>query len=251
MSDQPDADPIDPSLTADFAAVPTGTVITIDGPAGAGKSSLARRLAKLLGFDFLDTGGMYRCVTWGVLQREIDPERQPEAVSHLAERLQIQMQGGRFWVDGHEVSEAIRRSEIARAIGPVSDNQAVRRRLVDLQRKWSEGRRLVTEGRDQGTLVFPDAALKVFLTASPEERARRRWEQLGSAADRRPSVEQILADQTRRDAQDEARPFGGLRAAPDAVHVETDGLTLCQVTERLVDLARQRLLPGSSLQPCG
>jgi cytidylate kinase len=254
MPDRPDDDPNDPndpSVTAEFASVPTGTVITIDGPAGAGKSSLARRLAQILGFDFLDTGGMYRCVTWGALHRGLEPHLQPEAVAHLADRLKIEMRGERFWVDGHEVSEAIRQPEIARAIGPVSDNQAVRRRLVDLQQQWSAGRRLVTEGRDQGTLVFPDAALKVFLTASPQERARRRWEQLRAGGDRHLSLEETLADQSRRDAQDEARPFGGLRAAPDAVQLVTDGLTLQQVTERLVDLARQRLLPGQSSHQSG
>jgi CMP/dCMP kinase len=249
MPDRPDDEPLDPSVTADFAAVPTGTVITIDGPAGAGKSSLARRLAKLLGFDFLDTGGMYRCVTWGVLQRELDPARQPEAVAHLAERLEIEMRGERFWVDGQEVTDAIRQPEIGRAIGPVSDNPAVRRRLVELQRQWAGGRRLVTEGRDQGSVVFPNAALKIFLTASPEERARRRWEQLGGGGDRQLTLERILADQIRRDAQDEARPYGGLRAAPDAVHLGTDSLTLPQVTERLIDLARQRLLPGHPSLP--
>ncbi len=221
-------------------------VITIDGPAGAGKSTVARMLAERLGFDFLDTGAMYRSVTLAAL-RAGAPLEDPRRVAEIAEGLQIELEGDRVLLNGQDVSAEIRMPEVSANIGSIADNVAVRKRLSQLQRDWARGRRVVTEGRDQGTDVFPDAACKFFLTASREERARRRHRELQKRGiDIR--FEDVLAQQDQRDREDAARPVGALRPAPDAIEICTDGLSLEEVTEILVQHVRQKL-PDLELPP--
>lgn len=206
-------------------------IITIDGPAGAGKSTVARRLADRLGFEFLDTGAMYRAVALAGLRRGVDL-RDEAALAELAGAINLRFEQGRLLLDGEDVSEAIRTPEATAATKHAADNVEVRRKLIRCQREAAQGRNIVTEGRDQGTLVFPDAQLKVFLTAGAEERAKRRYQQLlaaGVAAD----FSQVLAAQQQRDAEDQARPFGALAAAPDAFVLNTDGLSVEEVVERL------------------
>ena len=152
-------------------------VVTIDGPAGAGKSTVARLLAERLGFEFLDTGAMYRCVTLAVMRAGINPS-DATAVQCLADGLQIELAGTQVRLNGEDVSAAIRTPQVSMAIGAIADNVAVRTSLSSLQRRWTHGKWVVTEGRDQGSEVFPDSPCKVFLVASREERAHRRCREL-------------------------------------------------------------------------
>ncbi len=214
-------------------------IVTMDGPAGAGKSSLARQLAQRLGFAFLDTGAMYRCVTLACLQRMIDLNDK-EAIAQLAESISIELDGERALIDGQDVSDQLRTPEVTGSIRPIADNQFVRKQMVRLQQVWAGNRNIVTEGRDQGTVAFPMAECKIFLTASPEERAKRRVAQL-EAQGRLTDYNAILAQQSQRDFEDTSRVVGGLKAAPDAVHFHTDGMSEEEVLTRLEELVRVRL----------
>ena len=214
-------------------------IITIDGPAGAGKSSAARELARRLGFRFLDTGAMYRAVAYAAVQRQLDWNDSP-ALADLAWQLTIDVNEERVLLDGQDVTTEIRTSQITAATRYAADHPGVRAHLVELQRRVGQGQNLVTEGRDQGTVVFPAAECKVFLTASPEERARRRWEDLAANGEQL-SFEEVLAQQYGRDASDAQREVGALRPAPDAIELITDGLTATQVVDALERLARQKM----------
>ena len=219
----------------------TGLVVTIDGPAGAGKSSVARKLADQLGYEFLDTGAMYRCVTLAVLRNGIDASDEA-AVLSLADQLAIEMDGATVKLNGEDVSDAIRSPEVASAIGRIADNVPVRKLLSQIQRDWTAGRRVVTEGRDQGSEVFHDSPCKIFLIASNQERARRRCNELavrGIQLDLRTVIEQ----QDKRDHEDLTRPVGGLRKAEDAIEVSTDGKTLDEVVDELYQLVLEQLKP--------
>ena len=209
-------------------------IVTIDGPAGAGKSSVAKAVAGRLEFRFLDTGAMYRAVALAGLRARVDWS-QPDELARLAEGLQIEVDGDRTLLDGQDVTDAVRRSEVTAATRYAADNVRVRDRLVHVQRELAEGANVVTEGRDQGTVAFPDADVKIFLTASPEERARRRLQDLRRQGETA-SFEDVLAQQQRRDREDAARPVGALRKAPDAVEVSTDGMAFDAVVDCLVEL---------------
>lgn len=206
-------------------------IVAIDGPAGAGKSSVSRKLAERLGFAFLDTGAMYRCVTLAVMRSGIAWDDQDQ-VARKAHEVNIEMDNGRVWLDGQDVGNDIRTREVTSNIRYVAGNRQVRIRMIELQRAWALGRNLVTEGRDQATEAFPHAECKIFLTASPEERARRRTAEL-IADGVQVSYEEILQQQTRRDQEDSQREFGALRAAEDAIIFHTDGLSHDQVVDEL------------------
>jgi CMP/dCMP kinase len=206
-------------------------IITIDGPAGAGKSSVARALARRLGFAFLDTGAMYRAVALAGKCAGLDWD-QPDDLADLARRIDLQLEDDRIYLDGEDVSEEIRTSAVTAVTRYAADNEKVRRRLIELQRVTAKGRNIVTEGRDQGTLAFPHAECKIFLTACPEERARRRLRDL-QAKGEPVDIEQVLAAQARRDEEDSSRAVGAMVPAADAVEVSTDGLSLDQVIDKL------------------
>jgi cytidylate kinase len=209
-------------------------IITLDGPAGAGKSSAARALAARLGWCYMDTGAMYRAVALAALERGI-PLEDSDRVALLAGQIRIEFQDGRVVVDGRDVSTDIRTERITQATRPVADAPAVRAAMKLVQRRMADGLDLVTEGRDQGSVVFPQAELKIYLTASPEERARRRHrEELDRGRD--VSLDAVLASQSHRDDADRTRPVGALRPADDAVLLETDGLSAEEVVQRLVDM---------------
>ena len=212
-------------------------IVTIDGPAGAGKSTVARRLAEKLGFEFLDTGAMYRAVTWAAVHRGLDLQ-DDAGLAVLAAGIDLRMESGHVLVDGADVSNAIRTPDITAQVKFVADPPVVREVLVELQRRLVGEQDFVTEGRDQGTVAFPDAECKVFLTATPETRAQRRWEQL--AEKQRPSVEEILQQQNLRDDRDSKREVGRLMAADDAQELATDGLTLDEVVDRLAEWVEHR-----------
>jgi len=210
-------------------------IITLDGPAGAGKSSAARALATRLGWCYMDTGAMYRAVALTALERGIPLDDSPR-IAVLADEVRIEFRDGRVNVDGRDVSVEIRTEAITAATRPVADAPPVREAMKRIQRRMAEGIDVVTEGRDQGSVVFPQAELKVFLTASPEERARRRHrEELGRG--HAPTLESVLESQSRRDDADCARPVGAMRQADDAVLLETDGLSAEEVVQRLAELA--------------
>jgi cytidylate kinase len=193
-------------------------VIAIDGPAGAGKSTVARAVARALGFTYLDSGAMYRAVAL----RGGDPRK-----------LDIRL-GERVLVDGEDVTQAIRTPEVSEAASRVATDPDVRAALVEKQRALLSEGDWVAEGRDIGTVVKPDAELKVFLTASPAERARRRAEELGAD----PAI--VLQDQTLRDEQDRSREHSPLMSAKDAVEIDTTGFSIEEVVERIAKLARER-----------
>jgi len=216
-------------------------IITIDGPAGAGKSTVAQALARRLGFRFLDTGAMYRAVALAGIRQKVDWDR-PEQLARLAESLDIGAVGPRIFLDGEDISEAIRCREVTAAARYAADNPAVRRRLVALQREVAGEDDIVTEGRDQGTEVFPDARCKIFLTASREHRARRRLRDLESRGEPA-TIEEVLAAQERRDREDSFREIGALVPAADAVEVCTDTMTFDEVVDRLELLVKSRLGP--------
>jgi CMP/dCMP kinase len=214
-------------------------IVTIDGPAGAGKSTVAQALARRLGYGHLDTGAMYRAVALAGLQAGVDWNR-PEQLAELVSKLDLRVLAERVYLQGQDVTDALRTQEVTSATRYAANHPQVRAHLVLLQRNVAEGRDLVTEGRDQGTVVFPRAQCKIFLTASPEERARRRQCDLlrrGEPAE----FEQILADQARRDYEDAHREVGPLVRAQDAVEVLTDGLSEDEVVDHLERLVRGKM----------
>ncbi|MDE0816862.1 MAG: (d)CMP kinase [Pirellulaceae bacterium] len=213
-------------------------IVTIDGPAGAGKSTVARMVADQLGYMFLDTGAMYRCVALLAQKNEIAWENQ-DAIGELGRTLAYVAEQDKVFIAGEDVTQTIRSPEVTAAVHRAADNVQVREALVNLQRQLASDNNVVTEGRDQGTLAFPDAECKIYLSASPTERAQRRVDQL-NANGGSVTLAEILEQQTVRDEQDEARELGGLQAADDALFVVTDGMNIMEVVEHIERLVRIR-----------
>ncbi len=218
-------------------------IVAIDGPAGAGKSSVSRQVARELGFAFLDTGAMYRAATWRAMSRNINLD-DPEAVTQSTHAMQLEMNddadGTRVFVDGEEVTDAIRRPEVTRNIYKLDQVSGVRRCLVSLQRQFGCRRPTVAEGRDIGTVVFPEARCKIYLDASIACRARRRARELearGVAVD----LDALMEEIRDRDEKSMNRADSPLRRAEDAVLVDTTALDFEQVVACLVEIARTRL----------
>jgi cytidylate kinase len=216
-------------------------VIAIDGPAGAGKSTVARAVAAELGFTYLDSGAMYRCVALAAREAGVDAG-DAAALGPLTAGLEIGFEGRRVLLGGRDVSDEIRTPAVSADASRVSVHPAVRAAMVARQRELIAAGRYVAEGRDIGTVVSPDSPLKVFLTASDEERARRRAAETGE------DVETVLAAQKARDARDTEREHGALRAAADAVELDTTSLSLEEVVAQVVALARSR---GLTKRPTG
>jgi cytidylate kinase len=217
-------------------------VVTIDGPAGAGKSTVARRLADRLGWRFLDTGAMYRAVTLAAVRGEVDLTNE-SALAGLVESLSVRLIGGRVMLGDEDITQLIRGIEVTQASKFVADSPSVRQRLMVWQRAIAAESNVVTEGRDQGTLVFPNAFRKFYLTASDLVRARRRvaeYEARGEAA----SFESVLSAQRDRDARDAARVIAPLKPALDAVVIDTTHLSIEAVVDRMVLEIEERLTGG-------
>lgn len=219
-----------------------GIVVAIDGPSGAGKSTTARAVAARLGYDFLDTGAMYRAITHAALAAAV-PAEESAALTALLASFSLELRrapaGTRVYTNGADVSESIRSREVTRAVSSYSALRSVRAAMVERQRRLGECGAVVVEGRDIGTVVFPNAELKVFLDASLDERARRRRRELereGRAA----AHAEVEADIARRDALDSSRAMSPLAAAADAVHLDTSHLTFEEQVDAIVRLARER-----------
>jgi CMP/dCMP kinase len=208
-------------------------VIAIDGPAGAGKSTVARAVAAEIGFTYLDSGAMYRCVALAALEHGVNLD-DGEALGELAEKLEVSFEGPRVLLDGRDVSDEIRNPEASAAASRVSVHPRVREAMVERQRQLIAAGNYVAEGRDIGTVVSPDSPLKIFLTASDEERARRRAAETGE------DVEAVLEAQRTRDARDIEREHGALRPAADAEELDTSSLSLEEVVGRIVGMIRER-----------
>ena len=210
-------------------------IVAIDGPAGSGKSTVAKALAGALGLEYLDTGAMYRSVTFAALRHGLDPA-DVEPVARLAQQVDIRLDGGAVCVDGVDATIEIRGPEVTRAVSAVASNAAVRAELVGRQREWAATRGGgVVEGRDTGSVVFPDAVLKVYLTASDEERAARRAKEVTDMA-----YDQVAADIARRDHADTTRTASPLHLADDAVVLDTTGMDIDDVVEAVLALVHER-----------
>ncbi len=214
-------------------------MVAIDGPAGAGKSTVAKAVADRAGFTYIDTGAMYRAVAYRALQAGLQVGEDDDAIGSMAGELALEfvtLDGSRrLMVDGEDVSVVIRTPEVGALSSPVSAIGEVREHLVAAQRQMAESVPVVMEGRDIGTVVFPDAQLKIFLTASAQERARRRYEELVAKGEQ-VTYEDVLAAQRERDDRDRSRELAPLRPADDAVQLDTDGLNAEQVVERIMQL---------------
>lgn len=217
-------------------------IIAIDGPAGAGKSTITKLVAKELGLLFLDTGAMYRAVTWLVLESKIAIEDQP-AIAELVSKCQMSFTGGanfQMTINGQDVTEAIRTPEVTSHVSAIAAIGAVRHFLVKKQQEFGKVGGIVAEGRDIGTRVFPDAEVKLFLTASVTERSRRRLLELQKQGQEKINLEQLQQDISLRDLKDSTRQVSPLRKADDAIEIQTDGLSIAEVTEKIVKLYHQR-----------
>ncbi len=217
--------------------------IAIDGPAASGKSTTARAVARSLGYTYIDTGAMYRAVTLKALREGI-PTTDARRVAEIARKVTISFQQHngnlRVFLDGEDVTEAIRTHEVNKAINPVAANPEVRKILVEKQRELGKGGGVVMDGRDIGTVVFPDAELKIFMNATVEERARRRFKELREKGID-VSFEDVYNEILQRDRSDTGRAVGPLKKAPDAIEVNTTELTIPQQVEKIVSLAHQRI----------
>ncbi len=219
-----------------------GLVIAIDGPSGAGKSTVARRLAKRLGYTYIDTGAMYRAIGWKAKQEGIDPANET-ALAGLCGRIQVLLTNDaddpRIAVDGIDVSEAIRTPEMGMMASAVSKSPAVRARLLSLQRDLGARGGVVMDGRDIGTVVFPDAEVKFYLDASPEERGRRRYREL-SAKGMDVDLDRITREIRERDRQDSGRAIAPLKRAEDAVLIDSSDREIDEVVEAMLANVMQK-----------
>jgi cytidylate kinase len=208
-------------------------IIAIDGPSGAGKGTIARALAARLEYRHIDTGAMYRAIAWKALGEGLDLHDEA-AVASVSDRARFDLDAGRVVIDGVDVSTAIRTPVIDKGAAAVARHPVVRRALVARQHEMGRGGGVVMEGRDIGTVVFPDADLKIYLDASPEERARRRASDPAHHAASLPGLADVATALAERDRSDSTRPASPLAMAPDAIHIETTGVPIESVVERVM-----------------
>ncbi|MBQ3553469.1 MAG: (d)CMP kinase [Clostridia bacterium] len=219
--------------------------IAIDGPSGAGKSTVSKALAKKLGYIYVDTGAMYRAAALGCITAEIDIKNNPERAAEMVSYMNIDIKYGDdgsqlIFLDRENVTDFIRTPEVSIGASDISKIPDVRLKLVDIQRKLGEQSNVIMDGRDIGTYVFPDADVKIFLTATDEERARRRHKELLEKG-QTVTFEEVLEDMRYRDKNDSTRAFAPLKPAEDSVLVETDGLSFEETVEKVQSIILERL----------
>lgn len=214
-------------------------IVAIDGPSGAGKGTVARAVARALRYRYIDTGAMYRALAWRALQEGVALSDEA-AIAAIGERATFDLEGGRVSIDGRDVAAAIRTPEIDTAAAAVALHPAVRRVLVSRQRALGRHRGVVMEGRDIGTVVFPDAEVKIYLDASPEERARRRASDPAHAGSRTRELATVATELAARDRSDATRAVSPLAVAPDAVVIDTTGVPVETVVARVLEIVRAR-----------
>ncbi|TLU82063.1 MAG: (d)CMP kinase [Chlorobium sp.] len=217
-------------------------IIAIDGPAASGKSTTARKVARMLGYTYIDTGAMYRSVTLKAIRRNVidDLRRSPESVVALLEDITIRFDGDHVFLDGTDVTEAIRDNRVSREVSFISSLKPVRDRLRQMQQELGKLRGVVMDGRDIGTIVFPDAELKIFLVADARERAERRYAELkakSNSASGLPGIEELEEEIRERDRADAEREHAPLRKHPDAMEIDTSDLTVEQQVQKVYELA--------------
>lgn len=217
-------------------------IVAIDGPSGAGKGTVARVVAERLGYRHVDTGAMYRAVAWKALHEGLDVG-DDAAVARIGEQATFDLEQGRVVIDGHDVAAAIRTPDIDRAAAIVARHPSVRRALVRRQRRYGEAGGVVMEGRDIGTVVFPDAEVKVYLDASPEERARRRAADPAHTSSQTSQLSDVATALAERDRSDSTRAVSPLSVASDATILDTTGVAVDVVVERILALVSSRVSP--------
>lgn len=221
-------------------------IVAIDGPSGAGKGTVARALAKRLGYRHLDTGAMYRAVAWKAVHDGLSLDDE-NAVARLAEETTLEVDGAGMRIDGHDVTSAIRTAEIDRAAAATARLPKVRAELVARQRRAGANGGIVMEGRDVGTVVFPNADVKIYLDASPEERVRRRAADPAHGVGKQAALADVASELQARDLSDSTRAASPLAKAPDAILVDTTKLTIDQVVERVMELVEEAISRQSSV----
>ena len=214
-------------------------IVAIDGPAGAGKGTITKQVGEKLGLINIDTGAMFRCVTLNMLQEGIEIE-QENKIELLLHKIDIDMkENGEVFLNGEEVSKKIREDEVNKFVSPVSIVPIVRKKLLDIQRKMAKGKNVIMEGRDIGTVVFPDANIKIYLDASPEERAKRRVKQ-NQEKGIISSYEEVLKNIMDRDERDSNREVAPLKQAEDAIYIDSTNMTIEEVVEKIVELIKKK-----------
>ncbi len=215
-------------------------IVAIDGPAGAGKGTITKQVGEELGLINIDTGAMFRCVTLKILQENIEIEDE-NSIKKMLDTIKIDMkEEGEIFLNGENVTQKIREEEVNRMVSPVSVIPIVRKKLLDLQRKIAQGKKVIMEGRDIGTVVFPNADVKIYLDASPEERARRRVKQNEEKGIKGGSYEEVLQNIIQRDKRDATREIAPLKKAEDAIYMESTNMSVAEVTEEIVKIIKQK-----------
>lgn len=217
--------------------------IAIDGPAGAGKSTVAKKIADELNYVYVDTGAMYRAITWDALQSRVDVHNEEQLMNRI-ETFELELiprsNGQKVQLNGKDITEQIRQRDVTNHVSFVASHEKVRAAMVKLQQKMASKKGVVMDGRDIGTAVLPNAEVKIFLNATLEERARRRYEEL-KAKGIEQSLEQLTKEMKLRDERDSTREFAPLRKAEDAISVDTTGLSIDEVAERIISIAKQKM----------
>ncbi len=214
-------------------------IVAVDGPAGSGKSTISKLVAEKYRLTYLDTGAMYRIVALYSLENGIDLDK-PEEVGKMLENLKMDIDGDKFYLNGRDVSHDIRTPEVTSVVSKAASIKVVREKLVDLQREISKGKKVILDGRDIGTVVFPNAHLKVFLVASAEERAARRLKEYGEKGIEA-DYDSVLKSIKERDHMDSTREESPLKKAEDAVEIDTSHLNIEEVSDRISALIRDRI----------